>query len=244
MVLAPWTGRALYDVFFYVDPALVELATAHRAPCAWMPRPPSEEMLPSRASRRHSATSPRCTCHEGADRIVAGAGCTVLHTVGAAALVETGARARGWVEAAAIMPSTAVPKPRQDLAADIRRRMSPPPDWTLLQKALDGEASLGRRRRPVRGGELCWLRTAQKTVEHVVRFFAMSGPQDDRYAVLLTPHVPALGALNAGWADARTVALGSRLPEALLVPVFPLQVSVRLVLEDPGWTAPDQAARP
>jgi len=154
-------------------------------------------------------------------------------------LVRTQTSGPFWLELGVLTPCKAPTVTPQTRSARSHTILLPPPDFIMVDTLLgQGPLKLPRRRRPLKGGEVVFIRTelADKDKEPTIwRFFALSFVGDTPAALVIDASIPFDSALNPGWAQCRPLPLlrdGKTLkPEQLLIPAFPLPDG----REDPGW---------
>lgn len=154
-------------------------------------------------------------------------------------LVRTQTSGPFWVEPDALKPCSAPTVTPEKRSARTHTILLPPPDFIMVDTLLgQGPLKLPRRRRPLKGGEVVFIRTElqdRSREPSIWRFFALSFVGDTPAALVIDASIPFDSALNPGWAQCRPLALlrdGKTLkPEQLLIPAFPLPDG----REDPGW---------
>jgi len=114
------------------------------------------------------------------------------------------------------------------------RRRSLPPDYLKVQIAMgEGSLSLGRRRRPIVGGEICFLRGDKNQTPW--RFLGMFFDGVNKVMLIIDAELRYERGLGPTWSQHKQVPLvrdGKSLePNQLLIPVFPLPDGT----ENPGW---------
>jgi len=98
----------------------------------------------------------------------------------------------------------------------------------------NGNPKYGRRRRPVIGGELVFVRSERiKGTFTPWRFVFCTRRSGEHVAVLIRPELYPEAAVSPDWSDVRCVPMteGQHEPHRVLFPVFPLPDGQ----EDPGW---------
>lgn len=162
-----------------------------------------------------------------------------VHRTETSLLVRTQTSSPFWIEEGTTVPCRA-PK-TQDRVRSSRQHtiLLPPPDYLLVDAWIgNGSTKLPRRRRPIRGGEIVFLRSElnEKRDPEIWRFFALSFHNSRKIALIIDASIPFDSALNPGWRQCRPVLLEHQdglqvQPEQLLIPVFPLPDGT----QDPGW---------
>ncbi len=154
-------------------------------------------------------------------------------------LVRTQTSGPFWVEPSVLKPCSAPTVAPEKRSARTHTILLPPPDFLMVDTLLGhGPLKLPRRRRPLKGGEVVFVRSQLQDKSRqptIWRFFALSFVDHTPVALVIDASIPFDGALNPGWAQCRPLPLvrdGKTLkPEQLLIPAFPLPDG----REDPGW---------
>lgn len=156
-----------------------------------------------------------------------------LAILGRAELVEMEDSGPFWIEAGLTRLSVDTPPPSQAFVPLRRRPL--PPDYLAVQTAMsEGRLKLPRRRRTIRGGEICFIRSDPD--QHPWRYFGIVFDGIHQHALVIDAILRFEAALMPGWEQQQLLCLerdGKELtPEQVLYPVFPLPDKT----EDPGWT--------
>lgn len=114
-----------------------------------------------------------------------------------------------------------------------------PADLQLLTDWIkeNGNPKYGRRRRPIEGGELVFVRSDRMDGLFEAWRYAFCSRRNGKYvAVLVKPELPKETAISPDWNDVRCVEMtgGNNEPHRILFPVFLLPDGSR----DPGWRRP------
>lgn len=213
-----WICRQPLPVF--ADADLEERSAIHSDRC------------PAQADTDGKSRSTLCRCLGAVYVLKSGTPVLTLYDNGEAQLVRLIDSGSFWVESKVSKISVKAPQPTQRFV--YTRHQPFPPDYTALQSALvDGKMKLLRRRRPLRGGELCFVRGDAD--QHPWRFLGQIWDGVQRSALLLDAEVRAERALGPHWNQQTIVSLmrdGQILePHQVLYPVFPLPDGTK----DPGW---------
>lgn len=160
-------------------------------------------------------------------------GALLVHTLGSGPF---------WIEEASFRRCRRPPEPSRH-----ERRSRIPADYLEVETALGGSRplKLGRRRRPIQGGEIVFIRSDLRNGEPVPwRYLAQTFVDDVPAALLIDPSIPIDRALALHWDQQQTLPLlKNNTPvraNQLLIPVFPLPDGT----EDPGWTSERKRPRP
>lgn len=213
-----WTPRRVLPVFG--DKDLSVRSAIHSDRC------------PARSSLDAPADDSVCRCVSATFTVRPGMAVRTLFVEGDSQLVQMNDSGPFWLEARVGKVRTKTPEP-EAVFIPLRRRPLPP-DYLELQRALQGgRLKMPRRRRPVKGGEICFIRSDPD--QHPWRFFGIVFDGTTQHALLIDSILRYESALMPGWKQQTLVPLvrdGKKLaPEQVLIPVFPLPDGTK----DPGW---------
>lgn len=138
-----------------------------------------------------------------------------------------------WVERAGIALGP-LPKPKQDrLRAEIQKAKKMPPDYqAILLRIGDAEVPPTRSNRPIRGGDLCWIRGQPRTMATLLRFLCRIPDTKGLPLLLVRPDLFVGQAMSPTWADLHKVpAATDEEPSRHLVSAFGT-----LSMPAIGWT--------
>lgn len=173
----------------------------------------------------------RCRCQSANSQVYQGDKGDLHFEKGDAALVSFDGYGPVWVEKVGLLRIKAIGIPGPNIEPVLGPKV--PPDLEATMEALKRPLRFPRRRRPIKGGELVFVR-AEKTAGLLLpkRFFWCAKGS----AALIDPRLSPEQAMSPDWCEVEMVTLpgGHNGPARVLFPVFPLPDGT----EDPGWRAP------
>jgi hypothetical protein len=224
-------ARAKRDLPPFSDAALRAPARLHDDRC---PGAVQQNGLPPRG---------RCNCDSATSMVPSGSigSLHIQDFKGASSLVSFAGYGPAWFESKGLHelrdmqpvkmspggPDCPVDQGTDDRPADIQLFEG----WTKK----NGTPKYGRRRRPIKGGELVYVRQERLAGRFEPwRFVFCSRREGVHVAVLARPELPPTGVISPDWDEVRLIPLKEDgLPHRVLFPVYPLPDGT----EDPGWSA-------
>jgi hypothetical protein len=226
--------RTLHELPVFTDAALTRMDVLHRPAC------------PAALDTAGRSRDRRCGCTAEEVRLAQGLPVALHLEVDGAVLVEPEGRAPVWVERTGLhlvwREKTAIQETHGaglDFGTEAPRKgpvpggaASIPADLEILRHRFNRGWRWPRRMRPIKVGELVWVRGEEKTPGTVHRYLC-EARGSGATVFLVDPALDAEAALYAAWGQVRRVGLPE--PDAglerVLYPVFPLMDET----VDPGW---------
>ena len=176
-----------------------------------------------------------CRCGTATSTVRAPRMATVLQLTETSVQIQVDGLGPLWVERAGIAIGPLPNARRERLRSEAREARRVPPDYrVILVKLGDKPAPLVRSNRPVRGGDLCWIRGQERTLATLRRYLCRTRGEADSLEILLVrPDLFPGQALSPTWADLHRIpASQDQRPEHHLVSAF----GALSLPQTEGWT--------
>lgn len=177
-----------------------------------------------------------CRCGTATSTVRGPRSASVLALTETAVHVQVDGLGPLWVERAGIALGPLPNARRERLRSEAREARRVPPDYRLLLARLGAaSAPLTRSNRPVLGGDLCWIRGVERTMDTLFRFLCrVPDPTSGTLPLLLVrPDLFPGQAMSPTWADIRRLPAHTEdKPELHLVSAF----GALAMPNTAGWT--------